>query len=336
MGLIPYFVPIEEEQRKAVLKKHNLPSEFLLFIGNVKPHKNVNGLVESYIMALKQNPDLPALVISGRYRQLITAIPNLRTLITNKEVESRIIFTGYLPTEDLPAIYSQALMFLFPSFYEGFGLPNLEAMACGTPVITSNCSSIPEVVENSAILIDPYNKEMIADAILNLAANIELQQTYRERGISRAQKFSWNKSAREHVAVYNQTIGLPSRQTGKLFPSCSSSTKAKKPTSCLWINTATGLVVAKSFYWIFSRTFALEISGTFLFPFLTKDYSQKRSKKKNSVIGASLFGSLLHLAALIPRFLAISLTPSKVLICSQKSSGRTTSTLYTVTEAEPF
>ena len=226
-GVNPIFRPIEEEQRKAVLKKHNLPLEFLLFLGNVKPHKNINGLVESYIMALKQKPDLPALVILGRYKHLITAIPNLGKLIANKEVESRIIFTGYLPTEDLPAIYSQALMFLFPSFYEGFGLPNLEAMACGTPVITSNCSSIPEIVENSAILIDPYNNEMIADAILNLAANVELQQTYRERGLSQVQKFSWNKSAREHVAVYNQAIGLPSRQTGKLFPSAVVSQKRK-------------------------------------------------------------------------------------------------------------
>lgn len=218
-GVNPIFRPIGEEQRNAVLKKHNLPSEFLLYIGNVKPHKNITGLVESYIMALKRNPDLPALVISGRYNQLITATPNIRKLIAGKETESRIIFTGYLPTVDLPAIYSQALMFLFPSFYEGFGLPNLEAMACGTPVITSNCSSIPEVVGNSAILIDPYNCEMISDAILNLAGNSELQQTYRERGLSQAQKFSWDKSAREHVAVYNQTIGLTSRQAGKLFPS---------------------------------------------------------------------------------------------------------------------
>lgn len=226
-GVNPIFRPIEEEQRNAVLKKHNLPSEFLLYIGNAKPHKNITGLVESYIMALKQNPDLPALVISGRYNQLISATPNLRKLIAGKEIESRIIFTGYLPTVDLPAIYSQALMFLFPSFYEGFGLPNLEAMACGTPVITSNCSSIPEVVENSAILIDPSNCEMISDAILNLAGNSELQQTYRERGLIQAQKFSWDKSAREHVAVYNQIIGLPSRRAGKLFPSATVPQKRK-------------------------------------------------------------------------------------------------------------
>ena len=218
-GVNPMFRPIGQEQRNAVLKKYNLPSEFLLYIGNVKPHKNITGLIESYIMALKQNSSLPALVISGRYNQLITATPNLRKLLASKEIESKIIFAGYLPTVDLPAIYSQALIFLFPSFYEGFGLPNLEAMACGTPVITSNCSSIPEVVENSAILIDPYNSEMIADAILNLAGNTELQQTYRERGLRQAQKFSWNKSACKHVAVYNQVIGLPSRQAGKLFPS---------------------------------------------------------------------------------------------------------------------
>jgi len=226
-GVNPIFRPVEEEQRNAVLKKHNLPSEFLLFLGNVKPHKNITGLVRSYLMALKQNPDLPALVVSGRHKHLITAIPNVRKLIASKEAESRIIFTGYVPTADLPAIYSQALIFLFPSFYEGFGLPNLEAMACGTPVITSNSSSIPEVVGNSAILIDPYNCEMLADTILNLAGNRELQQTYRERGLNHVQKFSWNKSAREHVAVYNQTIESTLRQSGKLFPSAAVPQKRK-------------------------------------------------------------------------------------------------------------
>ena len=103
-GVNPIFRPIEEEQRNAAIKKYNLPSEFLLYIGNVKHHKNIVGLVESYIMALKQNPDLPALVISGQYNQLITLAPNLRKLLASKEIESRIIFTGYLQ----PLIFRQS------------------------------------------------------------------------------------------------------------------------------------------------------------------------------------------------------------------------------------
>src|SRR3989339_740954 len=182
-GVDPMFRPLPREESQQVLDKHRFPNEYLLFIGNVKPHKNILGLITSYKIALEQNPSLPPLVILGQYKNLITGIPNLRQIMENEDFKRHIIFTGYLPTADLPAIYSRAMLFLFPSFYEGFGLPTLEAMSCGTPVITSNCASIPEVVGDSALLVDPYNPEGMAQAILNLSEKTDLQEYYREKGL---------------------------------------------------------------------------------------------------------------------------------------------------------
>ncbi|OGH01966.1 MAG: hypothetical protein A2600_04465 [Candidatus Lambdaproteobacteria bacterium RIFOXYD1_FULL_56_27] len=201
-GVDPIFRPVPEAEAQMVLRRHGLPSEFLLFIGNVKPHKNISGLVQAYQIALEQYPDLPPLVILGQYKNLLTGIPGLSELVGNPKLREKIIFTGYLPTDDLPAIYSQALIFLFPSFYEGFGLPTLEAMACGTPVITSNCASIPEVVGDSALLVDPYNPEGIADSILSLAGDSGKQRELRLKGLEHVKAFSWEKSAREHLGIY--------------------------------------------------------------------------------------------------------------------------------------
>lgn len=201
-GVDPIFRPVADAEAQAALRRHGLPSEYLLFIGNVKPHKNISGLVTSYRLALETQPDLPPLVILGQYKNLLTGIPGLAEQVSDPKLKNKIIFTGYLPTEDLPAIYSQAMLFLFPSFYEGFGLPTLEAMACGTPVITSDCASIPEVVGDSAMLVDPYNPEMIADSILNLAEDSGLQAKYRAKGLEHVKKFSWERSAKEHLEIY--------------------------------------------------------------------------------------------------------------------------------------
>ncbi|MDT8445530.1 MAG: glycosyltransferase [bacterium] len=203
-GVDPIFRPLIGEEAQAVLRRHGLPQEYLLFIGNVKPHKNISGLVTSYKMALADQPDLPPLVILGQYKNLLTGIPGLAEQVSDPRLRNKIIFTGYLPTEDLPAIYSQAMLFLFPSFYEGFGLPTLEAMACGTPVITSNCASIPEVVGDSALLVDPYNHEMMSQSILDLAGDSQLQLSYRKKGLEHVKKFNWEHSAREHLEIYAQ------------------------------------------------------------------------------------------------------------------------------------
>lgn len=201
-GVGPIFNPIPAEQSLKVIRKYNLPDTYFLFVGNIKRHKNIVGLITSFQIALEKKPDLPPLVLLGQYTDLKRDIPEINKLVQRLLSNKKIIFTGVLPTSDLPAIYSRAMLFLFPSFYEGFGLSILEAMACGTPVITSNCSSIPEVVHDAAMLIDPYNNEMISDAILKLAEDTELQEVYRQRGYQLAQKYSWKTSAEKHLRIY--------------------------------------------------------------------------------------------------------------------------------------
>ncbi|MBU2644270.1 glycosyltransferase [bacterium] len=201
-GVDASFIPIPAEQSLKVVRKYNIPDSYLLFVGNIKRHKNIIGLISSFQIALQKNPDLPPLVLLGQYTDLKRDIPEIIHLVQMLLENKKIIFTGVLPTMDLPAIYSRALLFLFPSFYEGFGLSILEAMACGTPVITSNCSSIPEVVHDAAMLINPYDNEMISDAILKLAGDTGQQEMYRERGFRLAQQYSWKTSAEKHLRIF--------------------------------------------------------------------------------------------------------------------------------------
>ncbi|MCP4750580.1 MAG: glycosyltransferase [Proteobacteria bacterium] len=204
LGVDSIFHPISKVESQIVLQKHGLPNDYFLFVGNIKPHKNIAGLISSYKLASSRNPDLPPLVILGQHTDLKTDIPNIDNLLSDEQLKRKIVFTGSLPTEDLPAIYSRASLFLFPSFYEGFGLPTLEAMACGTPVITSNCSSLPEVVDDSAMLVDPYNHEEIAESILLLANDTQLQEEYRKKGFAQIKKFSWQTSAQKHLDIYSR------------------------------------------------------------------------------------------------------------------------------------
>ena len=135
-----------------------------------------------------------------KYARILQAVEEL-------ELEAHTIFTGYIPDEDLPAIYSGADLFVFPSLYEGFGLPPLEAMACGTPVVCSNAASLPEVVGDAAIMVDPYDVEGLAQAMRRVLADRDLQEDLRQRGLERAKLFSWEKTARETMQVYEKVLG---------------------------------------------------------------------------------------------------------------------------------
>jgi glycosyltransferase involved in cell wall biosynthesis len=121
-----------------------------------------------------------------------------------KAYQNRVIFTGYVPDEDLSALYSGAKAFIFPSLQEGFGLPILEAMQCGTPVISSNATSLPEVAGEAAILINPYDKDELSQAMLNLLSDEKLRNELTQKGIERAKQFSWSKCAQETVEIYKK------------------------------------------------------------------------------------------------------------------------------------
>ena len=121
------------------------------------------------------------------------------------DLGKQVIFTGYVRDEDLPAIYSGARLFVFPSLYEGFGLPPLEAMVCGTPVVCSNAASLPEVVGSAAITVDPYDVGCLAEALRRVLSDEQLQEDLRQRGLVRARQFTWETAARQTLAVYEGT-----------------------------------------------------------------------------------------------------------------------------------
>jgi glycosyltransferase involved in cell wall biosynthesis len=123
-------------------------------------------------------------------------------LVEQLKLQDRVIFTGYVPDFDLPALYNGASLFVYPSFYEGFGLPPLEAMACGTPVIVSHATSLPEVVGDAGIYVDPFDVEQISSSIDTVLSDAELRQNLGERGLKRAKLFSWEKTAKETILLY--------------------------------------------------------------------------------------------------------------------------------------
>ncbi|HCP34040.1 MAG TPA: glycosyltransferase family 1 protein, partial [Deltaproteobacteria bacterium] len=169
-GLDPHFYPRSDKEQKRVREANRLPESYLLYVGNIKPHKNIAKLIKAYHKGWCQKPDLPKLVFVGQndegYDPFSEAMSKGDS--TYLAFKDRVIFKGFVPYEDLPGLYSGAEAFLFPSLYEGFGFPPLEAMACGTAVLASNSSSLPEILNGHAVFIDPYDEEAISSAILQL------------------------------------------------------------------------------------------------------------------------------------------------------------------------
>lgn len=174
---------------------------YFVFVGTVEPRKNVAGMVR----ALCQFPqaDRPQLLVVGAPG---AAYDEVRALVTSLGLEDDISFLGRLPTAEVAALYRGALAVLYPSFLEGFGLPILEAMACGAPVITSDRSSMAEIAAGAAILIDPHDVTSLAAAMQRVAGSEHLRATLREQGLRRAAEFSWERAARETLAVFSEAV----------------------------------------------------------------------------------------------------------------------------------
>lgn len=162
---------------------------YLLYVGNNKPHKNLRRLLEAFASSGVAK-DLH-LVLSG------SPDGSLRSLIARRRLEGRVIFVGLIPDNELAAYYRGAVALVFPSLYEGFGLPVLEAMGCGTPVLTSNVTSLPEVAGDAALLVDPYDVEAIADGLRRLVENGTLREELRQKALARANLFSWDRTAEQ-------------------------------------------------------------------------------------------------------------------------------------------
>jgi glycosyltransferase involved in cell wall biosynthesis len=130
-------------------------------------------------------------------------------LVKREGLQGQVIFTGYVPGDDLPALYAGASLFVYPSLYEGFGLPVVEAMACGTPVITSNRSSLPEVAGDAALLVNPESESELMEALMRLLEDQQMREEYSWRSLQRSKQFSWETSAQETLKIYRKVMELP-------------------------------------------------------------------------------------------------------------------------------
>jgi glycosyltransferase involved in cell wall biosynthesis len=195
-----------EEERQRVRERYQIRGRFVLYAGNIKPHKNLDRLIDAFGQ-LKQRPgheDLKLIIIG----EDINRFASLRRRVEAARVRQDVRFFGFVPETTLAALYRMAEVFAFPSLYEGFGLPPLEAMACGTPVVTSNISSLPEVVGDAALLVDPYDVEDIASALERVLGDEELRSDLKARGRIRARLFSWDRSVRDLHAAYMSVLGV--------------------------------------------------------------------------------------------------------------------------------
>ena len=197
-GISQDFRVMEENDQRldSTRKKYELPQKFIFFLGNIEPRKNILSIIKAYKNIISGNPKLSEykLVLAGNIS------PLCRDLIEKED----IMTCGYIEKEDRPYVYNLASLFVYPSFFEGFGLPVLEAMACGTPVIASNNSSLPEVSGKSILSIDPNRPAELAEAIENILIDENLYNKFKKRGIAQAQKFSWEKCVKETLAVIHQ------------------------------------------------------------------------------------------------------------------------------------
>lgn len=185
-----------------IKKKYHTGENYFIHVGTLEPRKNLPFLVAAYSLAVKSGLK-ENLVIIGKKGWYYN---DLYALVHKLHLEKRVIFTGYASDEDIPVLYSGSTALTFPSIYEGFGFPPLEAMACGTPVISSNTSSLPEVVGSAGILLPPKDETLWAKKMLEISQNKKLAQELKIRGLKQAEKFSWEKTARQTIEVYEKVI----------------------------------------------------------------------------------------------------------------------------------
>lgn len=180
----------------------NLPRPYILNVGTLEPRKNLAGLLRAFAAARRRGLQ-QKLVITGARGW---GNSPLAGLVRDLALDDAVVFTGFVDDNDLPHLYKGADFFVYPSLYEGFGLPILEAMGCGTPVITSNVSSMPEVAGDAALLVDPRSEDELASAMLRVAGDGGLRAGMREQGIIQASSFSWEKTAQDTLAVYGKVL----------------------------------------------------------------------------------------------------------------------------------
>jgi glycosyltransferase involved in cell wall biosynthesis len=190
-------------QLRDVRRRYGLPERYFLYVGTLQPRKNLQRLIQAHRRLRESDAHLPSLVLAGQTGWL--ADPIIREARQSVSADS-VILTGYVDRADLAALLSASVAFVYPSLYEGFGMPVLEAMSCGTPVLTSNVSSLPEVAGDAAMLVDPEDVDSICEGLRRLADDSELREDLRGRGLERVCQFSWDRAARETLAVLREAV----------------------------------------------------------------------------------------------------------------------------------
>ncbi|WP_092167860.1 glycosyltransferase family 4 protein [Cyclobacterium xiamenense] len=202
-GVAGHFRKESVERQKAVREKYTLPNTFILFLGNTDPKKNLRGVLKALALLESRKVPFPDLVMPDIGKEILES---MLAEIGAPQLLNTIHLTGYIPNEDLPAIYSQAVLFLYPSLRESFGLPILEAMACGCPVVTSNTSSMPEVAGDAALLIDPTAPLSLSEGIEHLLAHPDARSKLIEKGYLRPPLFDYKKGAVITLDCYKNLV----------------------------------------------------------------------------------------------------------------------------------
>jgi glycosyltransferase involved in cell wall biosynthesis len=204
LGKHERFRPIRDPERLSRFRtKYGLSRRVVLFVGLIEPRKNLATLVQAFASLKSLHGDF-CLVLAGDYGW---GCQDVLASVRRYGIENHVLFPGFIPDGELPELYNLADVFVYPSLYEGFGLPVLEAMACGVPVVTSNVSSMPEVVGEAGLLVDPRSVEELAQGIRRVLTDATLRSQMREKGLERSELFSWEKTARETLEVYRQIAG---------------------------------------------------------------------------------------------------------------------------------
>ncbi|MCF8228170.1 MAG: glycosyltransferase family 4 protein [Bacteroidales bacterium] len=201
-GVSEHFKKIDDENElQRVKQKYKLPDKFFFFLGNTDPKKNTRGVLKAYSDFLKSSDEKIPLVMLDFDREVLSA---MLSDIGDRKLIDHILLTGYVVNTDLPAIYNQCEIFLYPSLRESFGIPMLEAMRCGAPVITSNTSSMPEVSGGAALIVDPYKSNEITEGLHKLLKEKELRKELIEKGFKQSARFSWKSMAEENIKLYEE------------------------------------------------------------------------------------------------------------------------------------
>ncbi len=201
-----FFYPRNGDETDCVRRRYGIPEgPYILSVATLEPRKNLSHLITCFLSVIQEHKigDLNLVLVGTKGWKYGDILQRTRH---SKDVKHRIILTGFVPDEDMAPLYSGALCFAFPSLYEGFGLPILEAMKCGTPVITSNVSSLPEVVGNGGIMVDPSDDDALCQAMVSLQGDEERRRRYSAKALARAGFFSWDKSVREILNLYRQSL----------------------------------------------------------------------------------------------------------------------------------